>query len=288
MGFSMKSKTIIKILLDMSMTILYLLLMFATGLGGFFHETVGIGIGVLFLIHVVLNWKTVKGLWKTVAAGGASIQKTSLLTLDLLLLICMPVVMVTGILISTVLFTMNAGTSSIALYLIHNAASYVGLGVLGAHMLLHAKYLVAMFKQIIIRWNESSIKKGIRRFAAASLAVGIIYMLLYVNYKDDSSTQAVSIERSLMIQAVDATNDQTEISINTDTSADDTSTSDEDASSAASSGTSDTQNAAVILSDYLSSLYCTACHNHCPLSSPRCGRASQQVVEATADYYAEY
>ncbi len=91
----MKRNVIIKIFLDVTMVILYLLLMFAKGLGGFFHETIGIGIGILFIIHVLLNCSMIKGLFRSVKGGNPG--KTVLLVSDIILTICMPVVIVTGI-----------------------------------------------------------------------------------------------------------------------------------------------------------------------------------------------
>ena len=70
-GIIMNRKVIVKIFLDIVMLVLYALLMFAQGLGGFFHETVGLGIGILFIIHVALNIPMIKGLFKAVKSGNA-------------------------------------------------------------------------------------------------------------------------------------------------------------------------------------------------------------------------
>lgn len=97
----------IKLLLDVSMTVLYLLLMFAKGLGSFFHEAVGIGIGVLFLSDVVLT-------------------------------VCMPIVIVTGALIARELFTIDTGLPWMTLFSLHNTLSYVCLGAMALHLLVYA------------------------------------------------------------------------------------------------------------------------------------------------------
>ena len=72
------------------MIILYALLMFAQGLGGFFHETAGIGTGILFVIHVAMNYSMIKGLLKSVKNGTAKGLKLILLFSDILLAVCMP------------------------------------------------------------------------------------------------------------------------------------------------------------------------------------------------------
>ncbi|MDD5924059.1 MAG: hypothetical protein PUC88_04645 [Clostridia bacterium] len=89
----MKRNVILKIFIDITMAILYAMLMFAKGLGGFFHEVVGIGIGIIFSIHIILNYSMIKGLLK--AVKNSKTEKIFLLVSDILLTICMPVVIVT-------------------------------------------------------------------------------------------------------------------------------------------------------------------------------------------------
>ena len=57
----MKHRTFLKLLIDVAMCIVYLMLMFADGVGDFFHEAAGIGIGALFIIHILLNRSMTKG-----------------------------------------------------------------------------------------------------------------------------------------------------------------------------------------------------------------------------------
>ena len=81
---------LVKLLLDVTMNVLYLLLMFAKELGEFFHEVVGIGIGVL---------------------------------------------------IARELFTIDTGLPWMMLFSLHNTLSYVCLGAMALHLLLHSGYL---------------------------------------------------------------------------------------------------------------------------------------------------
>ena len=71
----MKSNTIVKFLIDITMAVLYVLLMFARGMGEFFHEAAGIGIGVLFLIHILLNLQMLNSLFKTVLGSNSKKQR---------------------------------------------------------------------------------------------------------------------------------------------------------------------------------------------------------------------
>ena len=58
----MKDKTFLKLLLDIAMSVLYLMLMFSRRSGAFFHEAVGIGVVALFAAHLLLNRKMTRGL----------------------------------------------------------------------------------------------------------------------------------------------------------------------------------------------------------------------------------
>ncbi len=145
-------RNIIKIFIDIILIILYTFLMFGQSLGGFFHETVGIGIGILFVIHFTLNRSMIKGLLKSVTGGNS--KKIILLVSDIILTICMPIVIITGMLIARKLFVIHPGISWRRLFELHNVLSYVCLGVMILHILLHAKYLLGVFKNFIRSYRK--------------------------------------------------------------------------------------------------------------------------------------
>ena len=86
----------LKMLLDIAMSVLYLMLMFSRRTGAFFHEAVGIGIGFLFAAHLLLNRSMTRGLFAAVRSGAAKADRKLLLISDLLLLAGMPVAILTG------------------------------------------------------------------------------------------------------------------------------------------------------------------------------------------------
>ena len=45
---------------------------------------------------------------------------------------------------------------------------------------------------------------------------------------------------------------------------------------------------AITITDYLSSLFCTGCSKHCPLTNPQCSRGDIQVKQATQEYQSIY
>ncbi|MDE7227689.1 MAG: DUF4405 domain-containing protein [Treponemataceae bacterium] len=142
----LKRTVIAKLFIDITMIIVYALLMFARSLGGFFHETVGLGMGILFLIHIVLNRSMVAGLFTAVKTKQP--KKIVLLALDIALTICMPTVIITGVLIAKDLFVIQSDIPWRLLCNIHSVLSYVCLGIMALHILLHAKYLLGVLKKL--------------------------------------------------------------------------------------------------------------------------------------------
>jgi len=295
----MKGKTIFKLLLDLSMTVLYILLMFGETLGGFFHEVLGIGIGLLFLVHVLMNRKAIGAFFKAIKGGNYSGKTMSMFILDLLLIVGMPVVIVTGVLISGTLFNTGITAAWALLFEIHKITSYVCLGTLAVHLLLHARYMVSAVRAAFLHRSAPQVRKTAGRFAAGTMAACIIYTLAFMVYKNNIVTAAAASSIAgevISTQTIDPNDTTTEI-IDNQASASNSSTEETD-SQASTSGTSKsddgsqattTQTAAVeTLNEFLSKLYCTGCHNHCPLSSPLCARSAAQIEEATTEYYETY
>lgn len=264
----MNGKTTLKILVDLVMAVLFGLLLWSNGTGLFFHEVAGIGMGILFLFHIALNRKPVKSLIRAAAQGSISPKGTLLLISDLLLAFGMALDILSGVLISRVLFNIHPGISESLLFLIHRASSYVCLVILTVHLAAHAGYLKKAAGQIAVHRRDAGVRKTAARFAAAAMAVGVLYFYAFSAYKNNSA----AIYNSTAAASSAASSSQT------------TQSGSKKEDEGVSTSSSDTQAAPVSLSDYLSKLYCTGCHNHCPLSSPRCGRSYQQIQEATQEY----
>ena len=189
----MNRRVIVKILIDIVMLVLYALLMFAKGLGGFFHEVVGLGIGILFIIHVLLNIPMIKGLFKTVKNGKP--EKVILLVSDIVLTVCMPIVIITGALIARELFVINSGISWQLLFDTHNILSYVCLGVMVLHLLLHARYLAGVFKNLP-SVSGTEMKSAVCRFSAGAAAAVVLYTSLAV-FRNFTDKQDITNDRYL-------------------------------------------------------------------------------------------
>lgn len=288
----MNRKVIVKIFLDIVMLVLYALLMFAQGLGGFFHETVGLGIGILFIIHVAMNVPMIKGLFKAVKSGNA--VKVITLVSDIALTVCMPIVIVTGALMAKDLFVVNSGISWQLLFDVHNILSYVCLGIMVLHLLMHAKYLVGVFKKLPSSGAE--LRSAVCRFSAGAAAGVVLYTSLAVfkNYtdKDITNNQYLPDKNTVSTPSVIS---QPNSSVNesvpdnekiTESTADNEQITESAASERISESTETTPPPSV--EEYLSSLICTGCGKRCSLLHPRCGKGQMQAERAKEQYNQTY
>lgn len=281
----MKRNVIIKLFIDITMIILYVLLMFAQSLGGFFHEAVGLGIGILFLFHIFLNCSMIKGLFKSVKNG--KLRKIILLASDVVLTICMPIVIITGILIAKELFVIRLGISRMRLFDIHKALSYICLSIMILHILLHTKYLMGVLKKLPSSMSKKEMISGISLFLAGVIAAVILYSSLAIykgnnqncpknldscNNPNRSSTAPKNNSNNYTksTSPVIDENNTTSITENTDT--ENSITTDNDTSPPPT------------LEEYLSKLKCTGCGRGCFLLNPGCRKGKMQASQAEKEY----
>lgn len=306
----MKRNVVIKMLLDIAMTVLYLMLMFARGAGEFFHEAVGIGIGVLFIIHILLNLSMTKGLFGSVAKGKAKASRILLFILDIVLMVCMPIVILSGVLIARELFVINSGLPWELIYNIHNILSYVCLAVMALHLLFHAKYLVGVCKKIPSAMEGKELRSALYRFGAGAAAAFTLYMAVYTalngNIFSKSQTTAYSKKQTVAETASLPTVYEAKLPKNEtlpeaetqpekqspyfDSNSENLNPTDSiNAQEEANQAITESEVEAVpTLEDYLGNMYCTGCHKHCSLLSPRCGRGQAQAQQAEYEYSSKY
>ncbi|MGN0115762.1 MAG: cytochrome b/b6 domain-containing protein [Acutalibacteraceae bacterium] len=293
----MKRNVVIKILLDIAMLVLYLMLMFARGFGGLFHEVVGIGIGVLFVIHILLNFTMTKGLIKSVKSGKAKADRVLLALSDLLLTVCMPIVIVTGVLIAKELFIMPFSIPWQLIFTVHNVLSYVCLGLMAFHVLFHGKYLIGVFKKLpTLSGREAA--AALSRFAAGAAAAAVLYVGV-VAYKerteevppilDNSQNKISDTAPQYSVVAPSSSAVITEAMTNDDSyviteKAEQVVTEDNETEVITQPQPTNPPS----LEDYLSTLFCSGCHRHCSLISPRCGKGEQQAEQAKEEYVQMY
>lgn len=137
----MKPKAICKILIDVLMTLALLFLMGYQFWGEVAHEWAGAGMFLLFILHHILNRQWHQNLFR----GRFTPSRILLLALDLLLLLAMLGLMVSGMMLSNHVFAfmdLHGGMSFARL--LHMAASHWGFVLMALHLGLHWGMFVSL------------------------------------------------------------------------------------------------------------------------------------------------
>lgn len=153
----MKLKMKIKVIIDFLMTILLLLLMAFQITGQEFHEWMGAGMLVLFLVHNILNFKWYRSLFK----GKYSIIRLLQMTINFAVLFSMLCLAYSGIVLSHYVFDFVSVRGQMALARqMHIAASYWSFVLMSVHLGFHWGMVVGMAGKIA---RNRSIPKSICR-----------------------------------------------------------------------------------------------------------------------------
>ena len=133
----MKKKTILpKILLDILLIIVLITLYSKNVISLMYHEVAGLAILGLFVIHLVFNRKWFTTMLKKIVSKGLSARARILSIVDVLLILSWLAVLITGILVSKKVFTIQI--SSLNPW--HFFVSAVAMILTGIHFGLHWKY----------------------------------------------------------------------------------------------------------------------------------------------------
>lgn len=282
----MGNRNIFKILLDVVMTVLFLYLMFGFGTSIIFHEIAGIGIGILFVIHVYLNYQPLKRLYNMVKKRKSTLKNAILFWSDLAFGLGMIVVMVTGIMISRVIFSFEG---SLLLSQIHTIASYVCLGILVLHLGLHLKYVQGMSKYFFTHLENKQVQKAIGSFCVAAVVFGLFFSRVYAVYNHKNEFTIVSENKNSTSQGTG--NDAIAIGPepnDTDSTIEEGTSNNETVESDTQEDVTVAETNAPTVEEYLGDLVCTACPRHCPLLTPRCMKGERQKQSEIAVYEQQY
>lgn len=164
----MKPKAIFKIMVDAAMTLGLLFQMGYQFWGDAAHEWVGAGMFVLFLAHHILNWRW----YKTLFHGRYTPVRVFGLLVDLLVLLAMIGLMVSGIMLSREVFAFLPirGGMSFA-RLLHLEASYWGFVLMALHLGLHWKMVLGQFRRGAKGKQLFRLRFGVLTVLGAAIAV---------------------------------------------------------------------------------------------------------------------
>ena len=142
----MKPKAVMKLAVDVFMTLALLFLMGYQFWGEAPHEWVGAGMFLLFVAHHLLN-----GRWhKTLFKGKYSALRTVTLCVDLLLLLAMLAQMYSGIVMSRYVFAFLPGTGGMSLARrLHILGAYWGFLLMSVHLGLHWNMILGMLRKAL-------------------------------------------------------------------------------------------------------------------------------------------
>lgn len=164
----MNPKTAVKITVDTLMTLALLLLMGYQFWGDAAHEWAGAGMFFLFLLHHILNRRW----YQTLPRGRFTPARVLWLALDLLLLLAMLGLMVSGVLLSNHVFAflpLSGGTAFARL--LHMAASYWGFVLMALHLGLHGGMFVGLARKALRLRRPSRIRRALLGVVGGGIAL---------------------------------------------------------------------------------------------------------------------
>lgn len=126
----MKSNMLIRMVIDLSMTVLMLVAMAYQITGNTIHELVGVLLFSLFIVHNILNRRW----YKTIFKGKHNLRRILSIAVNLLFLVSMAVVMISSVPISRDLFAFIPINNNMSLLQIHIITSYWGFILMSVHI----------------------------------------------------------------------------------------------------------------------------------------------------------
>lgn len=165
----------VKLLLDIIMTICFVCIMKIKITGMNLHEKLGISILILVCIHLILNYKWIKGVTgKLFDKNMKPIVKISY-CLNVLLCLLILLIVISGIMISVTIFTHISTENRLLWANVHKIASLLAFICISIHVGMHWRFIMAGFKKGFGIKNTNRIRTSILRLITVVIMVfGII------------------------------------------------------------------------------------------------------------------
>ncbi|MBB5324862.1 hypothetical protein HNQ34_001960 [Anoxybacillus tepidamans] len=164
-------KNYVKIVLDLLLAITFVLLLMNPRVfnGLPFHEIAGTVIGIAILVHIGLNYRWVINTTKKIFSSELPKKTRIGFFLNVLLLLSMATVIVSGILISRVVFPNLALEGNHFVRGIHNLSANTTLALVGLHLGLHWQWIMGVSKKVFKTkdgtWRKGMIASSVLTFA---------------------------------------------------------------------------------------------------------------------------
>lgn len=173
----MKKLNVVKILLDIAMVIVFALLFNKM----VFHEVAGIVICGAFLLHKLLNWRWIKRVTLGLFGKQMPLRAKLCYVLDVILLLCMAFILVSGIFISKVVFPNLRIGKTFNFEQLHVSVSHLTLLFIGIHVGLHWKWIMDIFKKMV-RLPANKVTPWISRLLVLGVFLFGLYSIYTTNY----------------------------------------------------------------------------------------------------------
>lgn len=184
----MKEKKLmyVKFGLDILMAVTFVLFFNKQVLGGLtFHEIAGLAIAAVFFTHIALNWRWVKNVTVKLFDRKLPFKTKFGYVLNLLLLITMAFIIISGILVSHIVFPNINVTNERWFQIAHISISYLVLILVAAHVGLHWKWVIQVFSNIVKFKTPKPVLGIVAKVATAALLVFGSYEIYSTNFLTD-------------------------------------------------------------------------------------------------------
>lgn len=183
----MKNNNCIKLTLDIVIIVLFSLLYNVRVFGGLaFHEIVGLGIGALFIVHILLNGQWVINVTQRLFDRSLPGKIRFGYCLNILLLFAMAFTIVSGLMISKVVFPGFGGVNGRTFHGLHSSVSYLALVLVGVHVGLHWQWIAGHMKKAF------NVKSSSRVSVIAKVALTLILLLGSIQFLSTQFSSSIS------------------------------------------------------------------------------------------------
>ncbi|WP_195989247.1 DUF4405 domain-containing protein [Clostridium sp. D53t1_180928_C8] len=183
----MKNKNVLKLLLSLSLGLIFILMMNVKTTGLLFHEIFGIIILAGIIIHNIFNWNWTKGISKTLFKNKLTFKAKIMYILVILLCLSLSVITLTGILMSKYILTSITAKNILTIKFLHKYSSYFAVGAVSIHFLLHTKYIFTSLKKLILNITEKNVRIAISQFSIIIILIVILYFPI-TTYLNNNTT----------------------------------------------------------------------------------------------------
>lgn len=270
---------VIKVILDIAITGLFICLLLASKTSFVFHEIIAITTLVLVLVHILLNIKQIIAAVKRIFSKKASKKMSWTYVLNTLLLVGILFVAITGILHSRIVFPAS-GFNPIVVVL-HKWSAYSLAALILVHLVLYYKPFIIFVKQTVSELKTPVVQQALASTLLVVIVAGVVNYQFIIT-KERTIKAAIM---NLLSQPAALSGSSTSPSYGSPTS-DQANTSSNNAGG--SSVSTPDSSGPPTFENYIKGAYCGTCDLFCQLTSPGCWVGIDVLEQHKAAYLRLY